>query len=143
MVTTRQICRRGVPELHASLQVAHMFPRWLRNADIDKRSGRCVTSRTSKNIADAHLAARENHWITICQLSEDDEQISYGSVQSIITDVCLTSLCQNRFPLTKKRLGFQLQKILMILLAFKTLWKLCMGFWEDVVKFWQNLMQIL
>ncbi|XP_029648964.1 protein GVQW3 [Octopus sinensis] len=56
-----------------------------RSVDSDERSGRPATSRTNKNIADVLEALKRNRKITIRKLSKD-VNISYGSVQSIITE---------------------------------------------------------
>jgi transposase/AraC-like DNA-binding protein len=55
------------------------------NVQSDERSGRPVTSKTETNIADVRSAVRENRRITVRELSED-LHVSYGSVQSILTE---------------------------------------------------------
>ena len=55
------------------------------NVQSDERSGRPVTSKTETNIADVRSAVRENRRIIVRELSED-LHVSYGSVQSILTE---------------------------------------------------------
>ena len=55
------------------------------NVESDHRSGRPVTSRSEKHIADVCSTVRENRRITIRELSEE-RSISFGSVQAILTE---------------------------------------------------------
>ncbi|BFZ02340.1 hypothetical protein BsWGS_05379 [Bradybaena similaris] len=55
------------------------------NVESDHRSGRLVTSRSEKHIADVSSTVRENRRITIRELSEE-HSISFGSVQAILTE---------------------------------------------------------
>ncbi|BFZ03823.1 hypothetical protein BsWGS_06862 [Bradybaena similaris] len=55
------------------------------NVESDHRSGRPVTSRSEKHIADVSSTVRENRRITIRELSEV-HSISFGSVQAILTE---------------------------------------------------------
>ncbi|BFZ21096.1 hypothetical protein BsWGS_24135 [Bradybaena similaris] len=55
------------------------------NVESDHRSGRHVTSRSEKHIADVSSTVRENRRITIRELSEE-HSISFGSVQAILTE---------------------------------------------------------
>ncbi|BFZ13051.1 hypothetical protein BsWGS_16090 [Bradybaena similaris] len=55
------------------------------NVESDHRSGRPVTSRSEKHIADVSSTVRENRRITIRELSEE-HSISFGSVQAILTE---------------------------------------------------------
>lgn len=55
------------------------------NVESDHRSGRSVTSRSEKHIADVCSTVRENRRITIRELSEE-HSISFGSVQAILTE---------------------------------------------------------
>lgn len=55
------------------------------DVESDKRSGRPSTSRSDEKIAKVKSAVYENRRITIREISEE-VQISFGSVQSILTD---------------------------------------------------------
>lgn len=61
------------------------FQKGRESVDSDQRSGRPSTSRNDENVAVVRAAIRENRRLTIREIAEDI-QISYGSVQSILTD---------------------------------------------------------
>jgi len=55
------------------------------SVESDESSGRPVASKTEKNIEDVRSVVRGNRRITIREVSEE-LNISYGSVQSIVTE---------------------------------------------------------
>jgi len=75
-------------DVAVTMKTVYKWFKWFRNgcelAEDEERSGRPSTSKTHENVERVSEMIQSNRWLTIREISED-LNISYGSVQNILT----------------------------------------------------------